>query len=169
MLDRIDFEPVFFAPFVSSPMRVESQWIDYNGHLNMAYYNVLFDRAFDEALALLGLGPQYVRVRGFSFFTAEAHVRYLRELPANADVRATLRLIDYDEKRLHLFQCLHHGTEGWISATSEQIALHVDLASRRVTPFADDVLERVAGMRSVHSALPDPEGIGRHITLGARC
>ena len=50
MLDRVDFEPVFFAPFVSSVMRVEPAWIDYNGHLNMAYYNVLFDRAVDEAL-----------------------------------------------------------------------------------------------------------------------
>ena len=48
MLDRIDLEPVFFAPFVSSVMRVEPQWIDYNGHLNVAYYNVLFDRAVDE-------------------------------------------------------------------------------------------------------------------------
>ena len=44
MLDRVDFEPLFFAPFVSSVMTVEKDWIDYNGHLNMAYYNVLFDR-----------------------------------------------------------------------------------------------------------------------------
>ena len=44
MLDRLDLEPVFFAPFVSSVMTVEPAWIDYNGHLNMAYYNVLFDR-----------------------------------------------------------------------------------------------------------------------------
>ena len=44
MLDRLDPEPVFFAPFVSSVMRVEPAWIDYNGHLNMAYYNVLLDR-----------------------------------------------------------------------------------------------------------------------------
>ena len=56
MLDRPDPEPAFFAPFVSSAMRVEPGWIDYNGHLNMAYYNVLFDRAVDEVYELLGLG-----------------------------------------------------------------------------------------------------------------
>ena len=50
MLGRVDLEPVFFAPFVSSVMRVEPGWIDYNGHLNMAYYHVLFDRAVDEAV-----------------------------------------------------------------------------------------------------------------------
>ena len=54
MLDRREFEPVFFAPFVSSVMTVEPAWIDYNGHLNMAYYNVLFDRAVDEVFELLG-------------------------------------------------------------------------------------------------------------------
>jgi len=61
MLDRRDLEPVFFAPFVSSPMRVEPAWIDYNGHLNMAYYNVLFDRAVDEAFELIGCGLDYVK------------------------------------------------------------------------------------------------------------
>ena len=80
MLDRWDLEPVFFAPFVSSLMRVEPDWIDYNGHLNMAYYNVLFDRAVDEAFELLGCGHDYVTTRNLSTFTAEVHVRYLREL-----------------------------------------------------------------------------------------
>ena len=68
MLDRTDLEPVFFAPFVSSVMRVEPAWIDYNGHLNMAYYNVLFDRAVDEAFELIGCGLDYVK-RGFSTFS----------------------------------------------------------------------------------------------------
>ncbi|MFG1425455.1 thioesterase family protein [Roseixanthobacter glucoisosaccharinicivorans] len=169
MWDRIDFEPVFFAPFVSSAMKIEPEWIDGEGHLSMAYYNVLFDRAFAESLALLGLGPQYVRTRGVSFFTAEAHMLYLRPLPAVGDVRVTMRLLDYDAKRLHLFLSLHHGTEGWVAATCEQVTLQIDGVSQRAAPFADDVLERVAGMRSVHAALPQPDGIGRSIGLDARC
>ena len=52
--------PLFFAPFVSSIMRVEPEWIDYNGHLNMAYYHVLFDRAVDETYELIGVGADYV-------------------------------------------------------------------------------------------------------------
>ena len=169
MWDRIALEPVYFAPFVSSAMTIEPEWIDYNGHLNMAYYNVLFDRALDEALDLLGLGPSYAAGRRASFFTAESHVRYLKELPPGSPVRVTLRLVDYDGKRLHLFQSLHHGTEGWVSATSEQVALHVDLDTRRVVPFPDDVLERVAGMRGAHAALPQPDGIGRSVGMSARC
>ena len=75
MLDRSDLEPVFFAPFVSSLMHVEPQWIDYNGHLNMAYYNVLFDRAVDEVYELVGIGVSYLKHHNHSTFTAEVHDR----------------------------------------------------------------------------------------------
>jgi len=161
-------KPPFFAPFVSSTMRVEPGWIDYNGHLNMAYYNLLIDRAVDEAFALAGLGPDYARERNASYFTAEAHVRYLRELPANAPVRTTIQLLDFDGKRIHFFAELHHADEDWISATSEQLAIHVDLATRRAAPWPDDILERLAAMKAAHAALPAPEGIGRKITMPAR-
>src|SRR5882757_7850862 len=94
MLDRTDLEPLFFAPFVSSVMRVEPTWIDYNGHLNMAYYNVLFDRCVDEAYELLGIGLNYLSTRKHSTFTAEAHVRYLREVHEGHPVRVTFQLLD---------------------------------------------------------------------------
>src|SRR5258708_8783730 len=84
--------PLFFAPFVSSIMRVEPEWIDYNGHLNMAYYNVLFDRAVDETYELIGVGADYVVSRRQSIFTAQAHVRYLRELHAGDPLRLTFHL-----------------------------------------------------------------------------
>lgn len=168
MSDRINVEPVFFAPFVSTTMAVDPAWIDYNGHLNMAYYNVLIDRAVDEAFLPVGLGPDYVRDRGASFFTAEAHVRYLRELKAGDPVRVALRLIDYDEKRLHLYAELHHATEGWVSATSEQMALHVDMKTKKVSPFPDDVLERLAAMKSAHGTLPPVSAIGRAIGMRPR-
>src|SRR5712671_5621991 len=126
MLERCDLEPVFFAPFVSSLMRVEAGWIDYNGHLNMAYYNILFDRAVDEAMELIGCGLDYVKTRRHSYFTAEVHVRYLRELHESDPVRVTFQLLDYDAKRVHFFQQLFHASAGWVSATSENMALHVD-------------------------------------------
>jgi acyl-CoA thioester hydrolase len=149
-------------------MRVEPAWIDYNGHLNMAYYNLIIDRAVDEAFALVGLGPDYVQARNASYFTAEAHVRYLRELAAEAPVRVTLQLINYDGKRIHFYAELHHATEGWISATSEQLALHVDLKTRRAAPWPDDVLQRLAAMKAAHAALPAPEALGRRISMPAR-
>ena len=165
MLDRADIEPVFFAPFVSSVMRIEPSWIDYNRHLNMAYYHVLFDRAVDEAFALVGIGPAYVERRRHSFFTAEVHARYLRELRAADPVRVTLQLLDCDAKRLHFFEQLFHATDGWVSATCEQLALHVDIEAKKVAPFPEDVAGALAAMKASHAALPRPAAAGRQIAM----
>ena len=70
-------------------MRIEPPWIDYNGHLNVAYYNVLFDRAVDEVYELIGLGPAYLERHKHSTMVVEAHVRYLRELKLDDPVRVT--------------------------------------------------------------------------------
>ena len=165
MLDRIEFEPLFFAPFVSSEMRVEAGWIDYNGHLNMAYYNVLFDRAVDEAFELLGCGLDYVRTRRHSCFTAEIHVRYLRELKAGDPVRATLQLLEFDSKRLHYFEQLFHAADGWISATSENMSLHVDMEAKKTAAFPPEVSARLTHMKAAHEQLPLPKAAGRRIAM----
>src|SRR5438093_5786073 len=168
MLDRIELEPLFFAPFVSSVMRVEPAWIDYNGHLNMAYYNVLFDRAVDEAFELLGCGVDYVKTRGFSTFTAEVHVRYLRELQSGDPVRVTFQLLDYDSKRMHYFEQLFHAEEGWVSATSENMSLHVDMVAGKTAPFPDDVARGLARMQAAYAKLPRPEAAGRRIAMSGK-
>lgn len=168
MLDRRDPDPAFFAPFVSSVMRVEPAWIDYNGHLNMAYYNVLFDRAVDEVYELLGLGLSYVQTTRHSTFTAEVHVRYLRELLVDAPVRVTFQLLGFDAKRMHYFEELRHAEEGWLSATSENMALNVDMAAKKVAGFPDSVMTRLAEMKAAHDKLPAPHGVGRSISMRAQ-
>jgi acyl-CoA thioester hydrolase len=165
MLDRIELEPVFFAPFVSSVMTIEPQWIDYNGHLNVAYYNVLFDRAVDEAYELIGIGPGYLKQHGHSTMVAEAHVRYLRELRQSDPVRVTMQLLAYDAKRFHFFEQLFHASEGWVSATSESMTLHVDMTKKKVAPFPDFVLGALARMQASHSRLPRPEAAGRSVKM----
>jgi acyl-CoA thioester hydrolase len=165
MLDRLDLEPLFFAPFVSSVMRVEPAWIDYNGHLNMAYYNVLFDRAVDEVFELLGCGADYVKTRQLSFFTAEVHIRYLRELHAGDPVRVTIQLLDHDAKRLHYFEQLFHAEDGRVSATSENMSLHVDMAAKKTAPFPPEIAKRLAQMQGSHAQLPRPEMAGRKIAM----
>jgi acyl-CoA thioester hydrolase len=164
MLDRVDFEPIFFAPFVSSVMKVEPAWIDYNGHLNMAYYNVLFDRAVDEVYELLGCGAAYIK-KGFSTFTAETHVRYIRELHEGDPVRVTFQLLEYDNKRIHFFEQLFHAEEGWVSATSENMSLHVDMAAKKVAPFRPEVTRRLLQMKASHGQLPRPEAAGRNVQM----
>src|SRR6202051_1606932 len=154
MLDRPILEPLFFAPFFPSVRRVEPAWIDYNGHLNMAYHNVLFDRAVDEVFELLGCGADYVKSHRQSCFTAEVHVRYLRELHAGDPVRVTFQLLDFDAKRMHFFEQLFHAAEGWVSATSENMALHVDMAAGKTAALPSDVASSLARMKAAHAKLP---------------
>jgi acyl-CoA thioester hydrolase len=155
----------YSAPFLSSIMRIEPQWIDYNGHLNMAYYNVMFDRAIDELWLVLGIGPSYKKSRNGSTFTAECHVRYLREIHLGDPVQVSVYLIATDDKRLHTFEELRHASEGWLSATSENMTLHIDMRERKTAPFPSDVRATIDAVARAHAMVPRPEGIGRAIAM----
>lgn len=152
------------APLASRVQEVEKDWIDYNGHMNMAYYNVLFDRCADEAFELMGMGPEYAAKRRLTIYTAEAHVCYVRELHLGDKVSGTFQLIDHDSKRLRFFQELRH-VEGWLAATSEVLTLHIDMNGPKVTDFPKDVMERVEKVARTHADMPMPERAGRSITI----
>jgi acyl-CoA thioester hydrolase len=152
------------VPFVSSIIEVEKGWIDYNGHLNMAYYNVIFDRCADQALAALGMGLDYVQGRKLTIYTAEVHLCYVRELHLGDKVTVSFQLIDHDEKRLHAYQEIHH-TDGWLAATSETMSLHVDMSGPKVAPFPSDIMENLGAMRAAHATLPTPQRAGRSIGI----
>jgi acyl-CoA thioester hydrolase len=156
---------VYPAPFVSSVHAIEDQWIDYNGHFNMAYYNVLFDRAGDEAFDAIGLGSDYVKRTNCSFFTLEIHVTYLRELHAGDSVRVETQFLDYDQKRIHYFERMRHAGDGWIAGTSELIVMHVDMNLRKSAPFPLDVLANIKAMREAHAVLSVPSQVGHRIGI----
>lgn len=168
MKDEIRAPALFFSPFVSSAMRVETPWIDYNGHLNMAYYNVMFDRAIDQMWLQLGIGPGYMKERDGSTFTAECHVRYLREIHLGDPVQISVYLLGADEKRLHTFEELRHATEGWLSATSENMTIHIDMKARKTAPFPPDIRARIQAVANAHAAAPRPEGIGRKVAMPSK-
>jgi acyl-CoA thioester hydrolase len=134
----------------------------------MAYYNVLFDRAVDETYELIGVGTDYVAKRAHSVYTAEVHVRYLRELHAGDPVRVTFQLLDFDAKRLHYFEQLFHAEEGWVSATSENLSLHVDMKAKKTAAFPREITARLTEMKLSHARLPVPEAAGRRIAMPAQ-
>ena len=152
------------APLTTSELAIQPDWIDYNGHLNMAYYSVLFDRSVDDAFELLGMGPNYAKLRRFTTYTAEFHICYVRELHLEHRVCGRFQLLDCDAKRLHIFQELYH-VDGWLAATAETLTLHIDMSGPKVAPFPPDIRERVETMFAAHKALPRPERAGRSIGI----
>lgn len=151
-------------PFLSRQMQVEDGWIDYNGHMNMAFYNVLFDRGADQAFDRIGIGAAYARKRRLTVYTAEIHVCYVRELHLGDRVTVSFQLLDSDDKRIRAYQEIRH-EDGWLAATSESLSLHVDMSGPKVAPFPDDIGPRVVSMRDEHAALPMPERAGRSIAI----
>ncbi len=151
-------------PFMSDLLEIDPAWIDFNNHMNMGYYAVLFDRAADQVFAELGFGPDYVASRNLTTYAAEFHLRYLRELKLGDRVRASFRILAYDEKRFHSFQELIH-EDGWLAATGEGMTLHVDLSGPKVVPMPADILANVAAMAATHAHLPLPEGTGHSIAI----
>lgn len=149
---------------MSSFLEIEEGWIDYNNHLNMGYYTVLFDRAADELWDELGFGPDYVARSNHTTFSAEFHVRYMREVKFGDRLRSSIYIVDCDEKRFHTFQELYH-EDGWISATGEGLTLHVNLDGPKVAPMPEDIRARIEAIAAAHARLPQPDGVGRSIGL----
>ncbi|MCB1493773.1 MAG: thioesterase family protein [Rhodobiaceae bacterium] len=154
--------------FVSVVRTVEGDWLDYNGHMNMAYYNVLFDGCVDDAFMTFGLGPDYVADYNASYFTLEAHVTYLGEIGGGDETICTFQILDFDAKRVHFFQELHRVSDGLLSATSEQMCMHVDMTTRRSAPFPPDILEKIAKMAAGHADIPRMPQVGHVIGIPKR-
>jgi acyl-CoA thioester hydrolase len=144
---------------------VRPEWIDSNGHMNLAFYIVVFDRAGDVVFDALDIGTDYRRRSGHSSFVVETHTLYEREATEGTPLRVATRVLGADAKRLHLFQQMFHAERGERLATHEQMCLHVDMATRRVTSWPAD---RLAALQRAASAAPElgaPPEAGRRIAL----
>lgn len=145
--------------------RVLPEWIDYNGHMNVAWYVLIFDHATDALLARLGMDPAYVKRAQLSTFALEMHVTYERELVLDAPYTVHTQILDADTKRIHLHHEMRHGDEHWRAAGNEVMLMHVDMAQRRATPFPIDIQAHVTAMQSDHASLSRPDGLGRVIGI----
>ena len=155
----------FSVPITCPTETVVEDWIDYNGHLNMAYYNVIFDHGIDHLYDHLGIGKDYTEKGMGSCFTLEAHVHYLKELSLGDEIRVELRLINFDSKRIHIFEEMYHHRKGYLAATSEQIGMHVDMKTRRSSPLPDEVQSKLETLMESHSKLPLPAQLGHQIGI----
>jgi acyl-CoA thioester hydrolase len=147
---------------------VVPEWIDYNGHMNVAYYVLAFDRATDRLFDNLGIGEAYRRATRHSVFALEAHVTYERELRQGDEFEIATRLIDADRKRLHLFHAMTRSKDGELSATIEFMGLHVDMSGPRSAPLPDAAYVKVEALLAEHRLLPAPPQLGRRISIRRR-
>lgn len=144
------------------------EWMDYNGHMNVAYYVLAFDHATDAFTAALGMGQDYRERQHCSAFVVETHVNYQRELVASDPLRITTQLLGFDGKRIHCFHRLYHAGKGFLAATTELMLIHVDLAERHSVLMPLLTLDRLGAVMAQHIQLPRPPQSGRVMGVRAK-
>ncbi len=141
------------------------EWIDSNGHLNLAYYVVIFDLATDAFYDALGIGNAYREATGNSCFTAETHTVYEREVHVGDKVLVRCWLLGADSKRLHYFHEMFHVESGERAAVQELMALHIDMNVRRVAPYPPEQQAALAEAVAKYVPAEPPKGAGRRIAM----
>ncbi len=163
-MDDVNVSPAA-APFVTERVFVRPEWIDYNGHMNVAYYVKAFDQAFDELYEMLGFDAATIERTSLSTFTAEMHITYQQEVKEGDRLRITTQLLGFDSKRMHFFQCMYHAEKGYLAATDEWLIMCVDLDTRRVIPIPERQRSFLDRTMRAHAALPPPPEVGRRVSL----
>ncbi len=156
------------TPFELPAATVLPEWIDMNGHMNVAYYLLAFDLASDVFSDFLGLTADYKKRTNSATFAGDVHLVYKREVKDGDPLRFTGRILDCDAKRVHFWLEMYHGTENYLAATVEFLNLHVDMAVRRVAPMGAEKLAHIEAIRDAHAALPWPADVGRKMGIPRR-
>ena len=145
--------------------RVLPEWIDHNGHMNVAYYALAFDLAIDTLWDDFGITTDHVEQANSSTFAAELHIAYLRELTRDDPYIVTAQVLAFSGKGVHQFQRMYHAEEHYLAATAEWINLHVDLKTRRVAPWPDNILEGIRAYTVAQGDISNPAEAGRIMQL----
>lgn len=148
-----------------SGMTVLPEYIDANGHMNVGYYTLLFDKALDLPWARLGIFSELQLKTGMSSFALETHLTYQRELKLGDALQFKFRLLDYDAKRVHYFLQMHHAADGYLAATCEQISICMDMNVRRSTNWSETALANIAALFELQKERPRPPEVGRAIGI----
>jgi acyl-CoA thioester hydrolase len=133
---------------------VQEAWIDYNGHLSEAYYVLVLGHATDALMDAVGLGPEYRTANDASLYTVEAHIRYLDEISAGAELEVRTSIIGVAPKLLWIWHELW--AAGRLRATEEILGVHVTGGSS--SPLPDAVASRAR-----EACVPPPPEAGRRI------
>lgn len=141
------------------------EWIDINDHMNVAYYVLVFDMGVDALWHSVGITDDYITNDGGSTFAVESHVCYVRELRLGDPYVVTAQLLGFDEKRIHQFQRLYHGSDHYLAATAEWLNLHVSLDTRRVSPWPGPILDRIQAVADGQSGQARPAEVGKRISI----
>ena len=114
---------------------IKKEWTDYNNHMNMAYYVLVFDQLWEIVLAKFKMGEQSAKTSQMSTMVVETHTTYNNEVKEGDEVEVNLTFFDHDKKRIHFKMEMIEKSSKKLSATLEMLSLYIDLSKRKVSEF----------------------------------
>ena len=120
---------------------IKKEWTDYNNHMNMAYYVLIFDQVWEIMLQKFKMGEDSAKNDKMSTMVVETHTTYNNEVKEGEEVEINLTFFDHDKKRLHFKMEMLEKTTKKLSATLEMLSLYIDLNKRKVAEFEEDKIK----------------------------
>ena len=121
--------------------KIINEWTDYNGHMNLSYYILIFDMGAEIILSKFNMGEHAAKTTKRSTMVVETHTNYKNEVKENDEVIISLTHFDHDKKRLHYKLEMHDQSGNVLSATTEVLALYMDLNKRKVSEFESEKIK----------------------------
>ncbi len=145
--------------------KVLPEWIDLNGHMNVASYVTAFEVAVYALWERFGMPVDYQQTSGITTFAVETHTTYKRELGEGDAYVITAQVLAYDDKRVHSFLRMYDQNNAFLAATIEWLGLHVAISDRRVVGWPADVLNGIREFVEMQSGSLAPAEARRQIRL----
>jgi acyl-CoA thioester hydrolase len=137
--------------------------LDYNGHMNVAYYIAAFDIGIDDLKAVYGIDGRYIENKQRSTVALEAHITYQNEASLGDALEVRTRILDFDTKRTHLYQEMYRGED--LLATQETLSISFDLGARKSCPFEPAIANNIERLWQAQDSLPRPDWVGRSVGI----
>ena len=144
---------------------VKPEWLDANGHMNVAHYVSAYDDGSCPMFDDFGLGWHYTHRGEGSVFMVSSSIDFRRELLAGDPLEMSTLLLGYDRRRIHIYQELYHREQRYLSAQAEFVFVHIAFATRRAAVMPEASLKRLAEIHAAHARVPRPAFVGRPIGL----
>lgn len=144
---------------------VKPEWLDANGHMNVAHYVSAFDDGSCPMFDDFGLGWDYTERGEGSMFMVSQSIDFRRELMPGDPLEMTTMLLGFDRRRVHVYQEMYHREQRYLAAQAEFVFIHISFATRRASALPASATERLQEILAAHARLPRPHFIGRSIGL----
>lgn len=121
--------------------KIINEWTDYNNHMNLSYYILVFDKAAEKILSKFNMGEEAAIKTKRSTMVVETHTTYNNEVKEDDNVDVYLSYCDHDKKRLHYKLEMYEKSKNILSATTEVLALYINLELRKVAEFEQEKID----------------------------